>query len=69
MGLLDGFKKSREERLDETQQPRRVEAPEAPEPLSEETRKHLIEEARSDLAELDRKFEQNLERLKELSRS
>ena len=39
------------------------------EPLSDEERARLIEEARSDLPELDRQVEKNLDRLRELSRS
>jgi hypothetical protein len=37
--------------------------------LSDEERARLIEKAQSDLPELDRKVEKNLDRLRKLSRS
>jgi hypothetical protein len=44
-------------------------APPARQPLSDEDRERLIEEARADLPKLDRQVEENLDRLRELSRS
>jgi hypothetical protein len=38
-------------------------------PLSEEDRERVIEEARSSLPELDRRVEENLDRLRDLSKS
>jgi hypothetical protein len=68
MGLRDTLRKLRD---DEPEEERHIEAEESSKrrPLSDEEREQLIEEARSDLPELDRKVEKNLGRLRDLSRS
>ena len=68
MGLRDTLRKLRDDEPEE-EQPIRAEAASKRRPLSDEEREQLIEEARSDLPELDRKVEKNLDRLRELSRS
>jgi hypothetical protein len=71
MGLGASLKKLIRPEQPEPEPERDIEAPESSKrrPLSDEERERLIEEARSDLPELDAKVEKNLDRLRGLSRS
>lgn len=73
MSVLDTFKKHREgrhreERLEEARGEREDERPDR-RSLTDDERERVIEEAREELPALDRKVEENVERLRDLSRS
>jgi hypothetical protein len=71
MGVLDAFKKReerhREERLEEAGNGGKEQRDRPA--LSDDERKRVIQEAREELPDLDRKVEENVERLRDLSRS
>jgi len=71
MGLLDTFKNRGENRRDEPGEAVREQERSngGRHALSDQEREELIEQTRSDLPELDRKLEENVDRLRELSKS